>query len=198
MRDTDSQRERFEELFRDFHLAVRDYARRRVRAESVDDIVSDTFLVAWRRWEQVPDDPLPWLLTVARNSIGTELRGEARRLRLRAKARSGWVESSDRIEPGDSEGRVLSALARLSERDREALTLVVWDGLTPAEAAGVLGEPTTRFRVRLHRASRRLRSALAAEPDLSVPDPRPTSTLNVISKGSLSMTNLLNIDPETR
>jgi hypothetical protein len=59
------------------------------------------------------------------------------------------------------DGRVLAALAVLKERDREALTLVAWDGLTPAEAAAALGEPSARFRQSLHRAGRRLRAELA-------------------------------------
>ena len=81
------------------------------------------------------------------------------------------------------------ALARLNERDREALTLVAWDGLTPAQAAAVLGEPSVRFRQRLHRAGRRLRTQLAAElsprnrrhrvtiaPPPEAPHEHPTST----------------------
>lgn len=61
------------------------------------------------------------------------------------------------------DGRVVAALARLKERDREALTLVAWDGLTPAQAAAVLGEPSDRFRQRLHRAGHRLRVQLGDE-----------------------------------
>ena len=110
-----------------------------------------------------PSLQLPWLLTVARNVVGTERRGAARRQRLWVKAQSGHVEGSDPSEPGIGDGRVLVALARLNERDREALTLVAWDGLTPAQAAAVLGEPSVRFRQRLHRAGRRLRTQLAAE-----------------------------------
>ncbi len=131
--------------------------------EAVDDIVSETFLVVWRRLDDVPEPAVPWLLTVARNVVGTERRGAARRQRLWVKAQSGHVEGSDPSEPGIGDGRVLVALARLNERDREALTLVAWDGLTPAQAAAVLGEPSVRFRQRLHRAGRRLRTQLAAE-----------------------------------
>lgn len=138
----------------------------------MDDIVSETFLVVWRRLDDVPEPPLPWLLKVARNVAGTERRGATRRQRLWLKAQSGHVEG---YEPGETEigdGRVLGALARLNERDREALTLVAWDGLTPAEAAVVLGEPSARFRQRLHRAGRRLRSELAAEPRPEEPSSR--------------------------
>jgi RNA polymerase sigma-70 factor (ECF subfamily) len=162
MADPEPPRARFEALFREHHSAVRAYARRRVPSDAVDDVVSDTFVVVWRRLDQVPEPALPWLLTVARNVVGTEWRGAARRQRLWLKAQSGHVEGYDR-EPDIADGSVVAALARLKERDREALTLVAWDGLTPAQAAAVLGEPSDRFRQRLHRAGRRLRAQLATE-----------------------------------
>jgi RNA polymerase sigma factor (sigma-70 family) len=171
MPDPEPRRARFEALFREHHPAVRAYARRRVPREAVDDIVSETFLVVWRRVEDVPEPPLPWLLTVARNVAGTERRGAARRQRLWLKAQSSHVEGYHPDEPEIGDGRVLGELARLNERDREALTLVAWDGLTPAQAAAVLGEPSVRFRQRLHRAGRRLRAQLAAEPGAEEPAP---------------------------
>lgn len=165
MASNEPLRERFEAVFREHHGAVRAFVRRRVPAEAVDDIVSETFLVAWRRIERLGGDPLPWLLGIARNVVGTERRGHARRLRLWTKAQAGYQAHEDPIDAASSGGsRVLSALALLSEHDREALTLVAWDDLTPAQAAAVLRMPANRFRVRLHRASRRLRSALETEP----------------------------------
>ena len=62
MADPGLRRARFEALFREHHSAVRAYARRRVPSEVVDDIVSETFLVVWRRLDDVPEAPLPWLL----------------------------------------------------------------------------------------------------------------------------------------
>ena len=161
-----TRRERFEELFRAHYPAVRRYVQRRARPEAVDDIVSDTFLVAWRRLDRVPEEPLPWLLTVARNTLGTERRGAARRARLRLKAQSAFTESYDLTAIDEHDGPVVLALSRLSPRDREALMLVAWDELRPAEAAKVLGIPAGRFRVHLHRAGRRLRAQLE---DLDVP-----------------------------
>ena len=70
------------------------------------------------------------------------------------------IENYETGEPGSEDGRVLAALAVLRERDREALMLVAWDGLTPAQAAAVIGEPSPRFRQRLHRARHRLRAEL--------------------------------------
>ncbi|MGH2927569.1 MAG: sigma factor-like helix-turn-helix DNA-binding protein [Solirubrobacteraceae bacterium] len=84
-----------------------------------------------------------------------------RRERLWLKAQSAYADGCDPSEPGIADAPLLGALAVLRERDREALTLVAWDGLTPAQAAAVLGEPSDRFRQRLHRARRRLRAELA-------------------------------------
>jgi RNA polymerase sigma-70 factor (ECF subfamily) len=162
MPDREHQRVRFEALFREHYPAVRAYARRRVSAEGVDDIVSETFLIVWRRLENVPDPPLPWLLAVARNVARTQRRGATRRHRLWAKAQAAHVEGHAPWERDVDHGRVVAALSRLSETDREALTLVSWDGLTPAEAAAVIGLPPDRFRQRLHRAGLRLKAQLAA------------------------------------
>jgi RNA polymerase sigma-70 factor (ECF subfamily) len=163
MPNLELRRARFDALFRDHHPAVQAYARRRVPPEDVDDIVSETFLVVWRRLDDVPETPLPWLLAVARNVVGTEWRGAARRERLWLRAQTDHSEGYDSSEPESTDGDVLGALAALKERDREALTLVAWDGLTPAQAAAALGEPSARFRQRLHRAGRRLRAQLPAE-----------------------------------
>jgi hypothetical protein len=72
MDQTDRERERFERIFRENHIAVHAYVRRRVTAEGVDDVVSETFLVAWRRLGALPEEPLPWLLGVARNVIARD------------------------------------------------------------------------------------------------------------------------------
>lgn len=163
METTDSEQERFERLFRAHHAVVLAFARRRIDAEGVDDVVSETFLVAWRRLDAVPAEELPWLLGVARNVIATKRRGQARRVRLQARVEAAFQDQAGVHDESFGSGVVTAALARLNERDQETLTLVAWDGLTPAEAAAVIGIPVNRFRVRLHRAARRLRWALDAE-----------------------------------
>jgi RNA polymerase sigma factor (sigma-70 family) len=151
---------RLESLFRRHYRDVWAYVRRRAEPELVDDVVAETFLVAWRRLNEVPDDARPWLLGVARKTLSTQRRSAARRQSLATKLESNegrrdWDESA-------SELPVAEALARLSEKDREAITLIVWDGLSPREAAAVLGQSAASFRVRLHRAKRRLRQRLEA------------------------------------
>jgi RNA polymerase sigma-70 factor (ECF subfamily) len=152
--------EQLEELFRSHYPAVVSYVRRRAPAETVDDIVADTFMVAWRRLERVPADSLPWLLAVAGNVIATQRRATVRRRALLLRLRSAAVET---VESGHVEevGPVHVALLGLSEKDREALTLIAWDGLRPTQAATVLGESPGTFRVRLHRVRRRPSVAFA-------------------------------------
>jgi len=159
--------QRFADLWRDHAPAVLRYARRRVVGTDVDEVVAETFLVAWRRLDEVPDVPLPWLLGVARG-VAANLRRSARRReslheRLAAQPIRLDQDSPDRSEPPPI-GR---ALERLSVADRELLTLLAWDGLTHEQAADALGCSRGALAVRLHRARRRLRRLLE-EADVAV------------------------------
>src|ERR1700748_1514550 len=74
------RRARFDDVFDQHYAAVRAYvARRSPTAGIVDDVVAETFLVAWRRTDDVPTDVLPWLRAVARRVLANQRRGEARR-----------------------------------------------------------------------------------------------------------------------
>jgi RNA polymerase sigma-70 factor (ECF subfamily) len=160
MDDTERARAeaRLEEVFRRHHRAVAAYVLRRAKREAVDDVVAETFLVAWRRLDDLPDDALPWLLGVARKTLATERRSTKRRLSLLTKLEA----AQPRLDAADASGEhgVAEALAQLSEKDREAIALIAWEGLTPKAAAAVLGQSPVSFRVRLHRAKRRLRQRL--------------------------------------
>src|SRR5256885_14132730 len=76
--------QRFEQIYAEQHDAVRAYVRRRVAEDAVDDVVSETFLVCWRKLDRVPDDPLAWLYAVARKTIANHRRKLARQAPARA------------------------------------------------------------------------------------------------------------------
>lgn len=158
---------RFEAIFRSCYPRVLAYVLRRTEGREVaEEIVSETFLIAWRRLEVVPLEPLPWLLGTARKVLGHRRRSERRR------AAHLTVSSLEGVEVTDPETPVAerlahreslaAAFAALPDRDREILTLVAWDGLTPREGAEVLGCSAATFSLRLHRARRRLSKELAA------------------------------------
>ncbi|MGH2877519.1 MAG: RNA polymerase sigma factor [Solirubrobacteraceae bacterium] len=166
MSDSDDRRAAFERLFAAHYADVRRYALRRAPAASVEDVVAETFLVAWRRLEVVGEDPVPWLLGVARRVLANQLRAERRRGALTGRLRAVGPERELAWEPPVRMGRELGlAIASLSAREREALLLVAWEGLEPARAARVAGCTPAAFRVRLHRARRHVSAALGLPAD---------------------------------
>jgi RNA polymerase sigma-70 factor (ECF subfamily) len=158
-------RAEFEALWDAHHQRVHAYALRRTDASSAQDAVSETFLVAWRRRTELPSEPLPWLLGVTRLVLANQARGQRRRDAL---AETLIVTARQHVDDRDVDTSLLVALAGLGERDREALLLVGWDGLTSAEAAVAAGCSSVAFRVRLVRARRRLREALDLVADPAV------------------------------
>ena len=155
------------ELFRHLYLEcyphVLAYATSLVGRQAGEDITSETFAIAWRRRAEVQPVSLPWLLGVARNLVRELRRRDAKQYEL---AVAEGVRISTSREPNDPAEdvterlAVLDALARLSDADRELLTLIAWQGLNQSEAAEVLGCSNATLSVRLHRARRRLEKAM--------------------------------------
>jgi RNA polymerase sigma-70 factor (ECF subfamily) len=153
------ERPAFERMFRAHHAAVYRYVLRRVEEPAVEDIVGETFLVAWRRFAELDGEPRPWLLGIARRVCANHLRGRARRTELRARLAAEPAPTA--AAAGDLVDRsVLAALASLRDADREVIALIAWDDLDNRRAAKVLGCGVGAFAVRLHRARRRLARAL--------------------------------------
>ena len=163
------------ELYERLAPAIRAYAARRVEPDADDDVVADTFAVAWRRLPR-EGDPLPWLYGVARRVVHGHRRSHARRgallQKLRGRPASAPPDPADLVVGDPALAR---AFATLSERDREAIRLVAWEGLDNAAAARAAGCSPRTFAVRLHRARARLRDALDAASEGRPAAPHPTA-----------------------
>ncbi|WP_127503616.1 RNA polymerase sigma factor [Actinoplanes solisilvae] len=151
-----------EELFRQHADAVLTFLRHRTDHETAQDVLAETFTIAWRRKTDVPADPRGWLYGVARRVLANHRRSQGR-----TEAVVERMLTENRFEPGDSgiedaieRHDTLRALAGLSEPDREVLLLTGWYDLTAAQAAQALGCSQAAYAVRLHRARKRLRAAL--------------------------------------
>ena len=156
---SDRPEQRFDQLWAEHAPAVVRYARRHVLPDDVEDVVAETFVVAWRRLDEVPSYGLPWLLGVARGVSANVRRGHRRRGALTD--RIGAQPPDDPVWPvGDPDDAMTAALHRLSEADRELITLLAWDGLSQEEAAEALGCSRGALKVRLHRARGRLTALL--------------------------------------
>ena len=149
---------RFERLYDRHHAHVTAYCRRRVSADRVEDLVAETFLVAWRRIDDVPDGEagLPWLYRVAYRSVGRHWRSTSRRRRLDNKLAAlpdpPTLTPEDAAVHGEQTRRVLEAAARLNDRDAEILRLLSWEHLSRAEIAEVLEIAPNAVNQRVHRA----------------------------------------------
>jgi RNA polymerase sigma-70 factor (ECF subfamily) len=149
---------RFEQIYEEHRDAVGAYVRRRAPQSLVDDVVSETFLVCWRKLERVPDEPLPWLYAVARKTLANQHR------RLAREQRGAVADPAPAVGEPELVGDTVLAAAfgALSERDREVLRLIAWEGLSLGQAAVVLGCSALACRVRYHRAKGRLARRLEA------------------------------------
>jgi RNA polymerase sigma factor (sigma-70 family) len=157
MAQAGAQRERFQALYEANYHRVLGYALRRADRDDAADVVAETFLVAWRRLDELPDGDAArlWLYGTARRVLANQRRSQRRRERLAERVRSHIVHET---EPGPADahlGPAVVALARLRPDDRELLALMAWEGLDAGEIAQVLGCSRNAARIRLHRARRR-------------------------------------------
>jgi len=175
--------QRFTALYREHHRRVRDFAQRRVGADLAQEVVAETFLVAWRRLDDIPGVAMPWLFRVALYEIANLRRRQAKAVRLHDALREGGTISlveDDADDVTELARAVALAFANLKPRDQEILRLAAWDQLSSFEGAAVLQCSVAAYRMRLHRARIRLAAASGAREQLrpqpdEFPLPAPTT-----------------------
>jgi RNA polymerase sigma factor (sigma-70 family) len=145
------------------------YAQRHVGPEMAQDVVAETFQIAWQKWDRLPDVKFPWLVGTARKVVGNQVRSIVRRRRLAERIALLEQTAAESTDDAIERAEALARLAALTETDREALLLVGWDGLGSDDAAEVLGISPAAFRKRLSRA--RL-AVLAVEHDEHETEPK--------------------------
>lgn len=156
------RRRRFDDLFNSHYSTIHRYCARRLGIADAEDAAADVFVVAWRRLDDMPSGAASkaWLFSVAHRVVGNQYRGRRRRANLNSRlSYTGEVSASSSAldnEPDPDLELLAAALDALSERDGEILKLSVWDGLTRAEIASILGINENAVDQRLHRARRRL------------------------------------------
>lgn len=152
-------------LFTATASALRVYAGSFVGRDLADDVLSETFLVVWRRWGELPeelDERRAWVFGVARLLARAIARRE-RRAGAGMRAALADAIAADVADSVVSRDRVARLLGALPDQSREAILLVVWAGLSAPQAAGVVGCSPTAMSTRLSRARRRLEELIAAE-----------------------------------
>ena len=146
------------------------YARRQAGSADAEDLVSEAFIVALRRPDELPSESgeaFAWLVgTVRKLAANQRRRRDTQDRHWRDAVRDGWHTTGSPEDSVADRERCLAALAELPSADRELLLLVAWEGLTTEQAASVLGVSRNTLAVRMFRARQRLETHLHPGPAL--------------------------------
>ena len=149
----------FRGIYETHHAAICAYFARRAPRDEVEDLAAETFTVAWRKLPRRLEHPLPWLYAVAGKVLSNHRRKSARRGAFAPDPATG-----DPAERFSSDRGLAAAFAALSDREREAICLVAWEGLSTEDAARAAGCSRATFSVRFSRARARLAQHLDSPP----------------------------------
>lgn len=159
--DDDDDDERFAGLFARNHGHLHAYCARRTNRDQVDDAVSDIFMVAWTRIDELPaSSELPWLYGVAYRVLSHQRRSNRRYRNLVTRVADTVRGSSPgpEVEVLRTEERrlVLDAASNLRPIEQEILRLTLWEELSHAEVAISLDMTVDAVKQRASRARRAL------------------------------------------
>jgi RNA polymerase sigma factor (sigma-70 family) len=168
----------FEDFYRR-HVALvsRFLARRVIDPQLVADLTAEVFHEVIRSahtYRPGRGSELGWLYGIARNVLANDRRREVLRLRAeRGAAGRRLLDDDDiarleeRIDAESAARRLRQALSALPEDERAVVELVAVDGLSLKDAAAALGIRPGTARVRMYRARRVVRDALASSENLT-------------------------------
>ena len=168
-RSRDSPRA-FGDLFRRHHVAVWRYIARRAGVETADEVMAETFLVAFERrdrFDHAYTDARPWLFGIATTLLAAHRRREARHLHALARAAEredddgGLGQVAARVDASADVRWIAVRVRALSEGDRDVLLLHAWADLTTEQIATALNIPVGTVWSRLSRARKALREPAA-------------------------------------
>ncbi|MFT2816124.1 RNA polymerase sigma factor [Leifsonia sp. A12D58] len=166
-----TRQQRFSVLYDSAHADVLRFIRRRADFDVAEDLTHEAFLIAWRRFDDVPltkDAARAWLFGVARNCLLNDHRSRERYAQLGVRIANS-TRSTSNLNPDavTLQLDLITAWHLLSNSQQEVLSLALWEEL-PAVAAGkALGISASAYRIRLHRA----RNALRRSMDGTAPTP---------------------------
>ena len=154
--------QRYRRLFDRHHADVYAYCRRRTDAATASDAAAETFTVAWRRLEDIPDGDaaLGWLYGAARRVLANEFRSGRRRRgllqRLKGAVPDTYPTPEMVVVRNERDAQVVAAMEHLRSEERELLRLALWEELPHSEIATMLGCSTQAATQRLYRATRQV------------------------------------------
>jgi len=174
----------FESVYGEHRLRVLAYCMRRTNSADAADACAETFLVAWRRADDIPLPPktLPYLYGIAGRVLSNQLRALHRRSRLDAKLRNLGVappvDPAALIVQSARDQQVAAAVQKLKPKDREIVMLYTWEDLPRDVIAETLGMTRAAVDQRIHRSYQRLARTLGP-----IMDTRAVNSPPIAEKG---------------
>ena len=168
-------------MYEENYDAMRDYCLRRLPTDDANDALADTFMVAWRRLDDVPtgEQARLWLFGVARRVVSTMQRGTRRRSRLTAKSMAQadtgavTIDTETVVVRRSEDARLLKALGTLRSSDQELVHLKAWEELSHSDIGEVLGISSHAVDMRLNRALKKVAKAMQPAKPKMLNSPRP-------------------------
>ncbi len=157
----------FAELLERYDKRLGHYVRRLLHpAESVEDVLQDTWLAVYRKLPELRDPGAfkVWLYRVARNAALTRMRRRRDWVELVQEPPATDESSEDTAVLAEDIARLHAALERLSVGHREALTLRFLEEMSYEDIACVIGCSVGTVRSRLHYARQSLERELRGQP----------------------------------
>ena len=165
------ERQHFEQVYAHTYAdLVRFVVRRRYPADQAEDVVAEAFAVAWQRLRDLPDElgeARAWLFGITRRLLLAKQRTDNRGRELSVRIAGQVAVGGPALAHDDlvaTSVDLANAWGELTAPHQEALSLAVWEGLTSAQAAQVLGISAVAYRIRLSRARRLLKHHLDTPP----------------------------------
>lgn len=158
-------------IFERHAVAVHRFLARRVGRQAAEDLLGEVFAAAVEARLRVraheSGSALPWLYGIARNVARSHLRRRPPVPGWPADDGCDWAAVDARVDAVGRRAELRAVVSALTDDEREVLLMVAWDGLSPAEAARVLGISPEASRARLSRARRRAQAVLDDEASLT-------------------------------
>ena len=152
--------EQFQTVFREYLKPISKYLARRVDRDSIEDLASEVFAIAWQKRDLIPDSyELPWLYKTARFVISNH----RRKAKLASKFVAGLLPP---VAAPSAENLALAEMGleniwnSLSEKEKEILSLSTFEGLSAKQIAGVLETTENSVNIRLSRVRQKFTKLL--------------------------------------
>ncbi|WP_108995355.1 RNA polymerase sigma factor [Paenibacillus agaridevorans] len=162
----------FEEAYRQYRPAIRNYLAMKVHPMKVDDLLQYIFLRAMERRHTFKGNSslFTWIFKIAQNVIKNEYRSSSRNKEqsVDMETCAGHLIGLDYARHVDIRIDIGSALEKLDERDRHMISLRFFVGCTLAEIAVITGMRESAVKNRLYRGLQKLRKELKEWGDIAV------------------------------